>query len=328
MARAGLSGHEAKVWFANFAAHVVVGVVAFVWLSRRPAAATDNACIGRLPTSTPPPLTGRQRVTLAIIGGLDRGRPGVQPQPRAVGICRRRDPPGRQSGRRRRGGAARAMGHHHDGVRRVRPDRGAREDRRDGLVHGAARQGGVAGLGQRRHRIRDRRDLHLQQHVGRRAAGVSADGAETGRQRRRRRPLAIALSINVGSSLVDVSPLSTLGALCVAAVPDPAASRRLFQSLLAWGLSMTLVGACCASSLPAGWPASDQTHVVSSSPATRWHRQEGLVMRTAAATRATPSPWMPAACALLCVLIGADLAPARVRPRPAVPTSTRWRRVR
>ena len=34
-------------------------------------------------------------------------------------------------------------------------------------------------------------------------------------------PLAIALSINVGSSLVDVSPLSTLGALCVAAVPDP-----------------------------------------------------------------------------------------------------------
>src|SRR5262249_44409980 len=31
-------------------------------------------------------------------------------------------------------------------------------------------------------------------------------------------PLAVALSINVGSSLVDVSPLSTLGALCLAAV--------------------------------------------------------------------------------------------------------------
>lgn len=38
--------------------------------------------------------------------------------------------------------------------------------------------------------------------------------------------LAISLSINVGSSLVDVSPLSTIGALCVAAVADPAASRR------------------------------------------------------------------------------------------------------
>jgi di/tricarboxylate transporter len=34
-------------------------------------------------------------------------------------------------------------------------------------------------------------------------------------------PLAIALSINVGSSLVDVSPLSTIGALAVAAVADP-----------------------------------------------------------------------------------------------------------
>ena len=36
-------------------------------------------------------------------------------------------------------------------------------------------------------------------------------------------PLAIALSINVGASLVDVSPLSTLGALCVAAVADAGA---------------------------------------------------------------------------------------------------------
>ena len=56
-------------------------------------------------------------------------------------------------------------------------------------------------------------------------------------------PLAIALSINVGSALVDVSPLSTLGALCVAAVADPAAARDLFRKLLIWGLSMTVVGA-------------------------------------------------------------------------------------
>jgi len=56
-------------------------------------------------------------------------------------------------------------------------------------------------------------------------------------------PLALSLSINVGSSLVDVSPLSTLGALCVAAVEDPATAQSLFRRLLAWGLSMTLVGA-------------------------------------------------------------------------------------
>jgi di/tricarboxylate transporter len=56
-------------------------------------------------------------------------------------------------------------------------------------------------------------------------------------------PLAIALSINVGSALVDVSPLSTLGALCIAAVNDPAESKVLFRRLLTWGLTMTVVGA-------------------------------------------------------------------------------------
>jgi di/tricarboxylate transporter len=56
-------------------------------------------------------------------------------------------------------------------------------------------------------------------------------------------PLAIALSINVGSALVDVSPLSTLGALCVAAISDRVVAQRLFRQLLIWGLSMTVVGA-------------------------------------------------------------------------------------
>lgn len=56
-------------------------------------------------------------------------------------------------------------------------------------------------------------------------------------------PLAVALSINVGASLVDVSPLSTLGALCVAAVPVAAEGRALFRKLMIWGLSMTIVGA-------------------------------------------------------------------------------------
>ena len=56
-------------------------------------------------------------------------------------------------------------------------------------------------------------------------------------------PLAVALSINVGSALVDVSPLSTLGALCVACVVDRLAARDLFRQLLIWGLSMAVVGA-------------------------------------------------------------------------------------
>ena len=56
-------------------------------------------------------------------------------------------------------------------------------------------------------------------------------------------PLAVALSINVGSAMVDVSPLSTLGALCVATVADPIDARVLFRQLLFWGLSMSVVGA-------------------------------------------------------------------------------------
>lgn len=56
-------------------------------------------------------------------------------------------------------------------------------------------------------------------------------------------PAAIALSMNVGSHLVDVSPLSTIGALCIAAAPSTVDTRQLFNLLLAWGLSMTVLGA-------------------------------------------------------------------------------------
>ena len=55
-------------------------------------------------------------------------------------------------------------------------------------------------------------------------------------------PLAIASSMNIGGHLVDVSPLSTLGALCMAAAPSSEDSRKLFNQLMAWGLSMTVVG--------------------------------------------------------------------------------------
>ncbi len=56
-------------------------------------------------------------------------------------------------------------------------------------------------------------------------------------------PMAIAASINVGSHLVDVSPLSTLGALCIAAAPVHENRTQLFNKLLLWGLSMSVVGA-------------------------------------------------------------------------------------
>ena len=58
-------------------------------------------------------------------------------------------------------------------------------------------------------------------------------------------PLQIALSINVGAAIVDVSPLSTTGALCVAALPfaEKGSAKVLFRKMLLWGFSMTIVGA-------------------------------------------------------------------------------------
>jgi hypothetical protein len=56
-------------------------------------------------------------------------------------------------------------------------------------------------------------------------------------------PLAIASSMNVGGHLVEVSPLSTLGALCLACAPAGEDARALFNKLMVWGLSMAVIGA-------------------------------------------------------------------------------------
>jgi len=50
-------------------------------------------------------------------------------------------------------------------------------------------------------------------------------------------------SINVGAHLVDASPLSTLGALCIACAAEHENKQKLFRDLLIWGLSMSIVGA-------------------------------------------------------------------------------------
>ncbi len=55
--------------------------------------------------------------------------------------------------------------------------------------------------------------------------------------------LAIVSSMIVGGHVVDVSPLSTLGALCLAAAPPGTDTKKLFNQLLAWGVSMTFVAA-------------------------------------------------------------------------------------
>ena len=56
-------------------------------------------------------------------------------------------------------------------------------------------------------------------------------------------PLPIAWSMNIGASLVDLSSLSTVGALFLAGAPPGSNTRALFNGLLVWGLSMAVVGA-------------------------------------------------------------------------------------
>ena len=59
-------------------------------------------------------------------------------------------------------------------------------------------------------------------------------------------PIGLASSMNIGAHLVDMSPLSTTGAVCIAGITEPSEVRPVYNRLLAWGLSMTVVGAILA----------------------------------------------------------------------------------
>ncbi len=56
-------------------------------------------------------------------------------------------------------------------------------------------------------------------------------------------PLDIAWTMNVSASLVDLSSLSTVGALFIAGAAPGTDVKALFNGLLAWGLTMSVVGA-------------------------------------------------------------------------------------
>ncbi|HET9362340.1 MAG TPA: SLC13 family permease [Vicinamibacterales bacterium] len=56
-------------------------------------------------------------------------------------------------------------------------------------------------------------------------------------------PFSVASSMNIGAHLVDMSPLSTTGAMCIAGITDVSQVRPTYNKLLAWGLSMTVIGA-------------------------------------------------------------------------------------
>ena len=55
--------------------------------------------------------------------------------------------------------------------------------------------------------------------------------------------VGMATSIVVGSHAVDISPYSTLGALCIAAVVNQEMRKKMYSKMLNWGFAMALVSA-------------------------------------------------------------------------------------
>lgn len=237
MADAGLGGHEWKVFAANFLAHVIVTVVVYLWMFRTlPPGRVDAA-------SERPRLSGPQRLTLAIVGGWVAA---VVLAGAAIGL------------------AAFAASTLLIAVRAADETSAIRRMPWTAilmvcgvtmLVTAVERAGGMELFTVLLAKLAT--PVTVNGVIAFVTGVISTCSSTSGvvlptflpmapglvQQVGGGDPLAVALSINVGSSLVDVSPLSTLGALCVAAVMDPEIARELFRKLLIWGLSMSVVGA-------------------------------------------------------------------------------------
>ena len=59
-------------------------------------------------------------------------------------------------------------------------------------------------------------------------------------------PKVLLYSLWFGSSVVDISPRSTLGALVLAAATPEMDKLKLYRGLLIWGCSMSVVGSTVA----------------------------------------------------------------------------------
>jgi Na+/H+ antiporter NhaD/arsenite permease-like protein len=242
MAKTGLTGHEARVWFANFAAHVIVAAVAYVWLSRTRIDPNDAASEEQ--TGTEPAAFSRaQQLTLILIAlwiagviglGLNLGLSAFAASA-ALLIA--------GAGDERRAVLAVPWGiiMMVCGVSVLIAvlEKTGGMDLFTSLLAAAASpstiNGVIAFVTGAISTYSSTSGVVLPAFLPTVSTLVSRLGGGD--------PLAIALSINIGSSLVDVSPLSTIGALCVAAVADQSESRTLFRQLMIWGLSMTIVGA-------------------------------------------------------------------------------------
>jgi Na+/H+ antiporter NhaD/arsenite permease-like protein len=244
MAKAGLAGHEWRVWFANFIVHLIVAAAAYVWLTRRTRVERRAAELQEeADPAAAAPFTRNQVLTLVVIGGWIAGVLGFQVHlglsafAAAVILILIRAADEAAAVRRIPWSVIMMV----CGVSVLIAvlEKTGGMDLFTALLARASSVGTVNGV------------------MAFVTGAISTYSSTSGvvlpaflptvpgivERLGGGDPLEIALSINVGSSLVDVSPLSTLGALCVAAVPGHVDASALFRALLIWGVSMIAVGA-------------------------------------------------------------------------------------
>ena len=254
MARSGLGGQAVRLWLANAAAHAAVAAIAYVLLRPRTLPSVASAVETTAPTAAHPPLTPAEWLTLFVIvawvAGLLVWRWPLGPSACAAAALL----------------IAARLGDEQATLRRVPWSAIIMVCGVSTLVALLKKTGGLPLFAALLARLATPATLDgtIALVTGAISAWSSTSGvvipaflptakalvAQTGGGD----PLAVSLSIAVGSHLVDVSPLSTLGALCIATLADPAAQRALFRQLLTWGMAMIAVGALLCQ-LAAGWVA-------------------------------------------------------------------------
>jgi di/tricarboxylate transporter len=241
MAEAGIGGHEGKVWFANFAVHLIVAVVAYFLLGGHRLSGALVAA-----AETKQPLSTRHRVTLAVILAwivgvlLFKLNLGLSAFLAITILIALRSTDERTALKRVPWGVI-VMVCGVSVLIAVLEATGGMElftTLLSGLANPDIVNGVMAFVTGAISTYSSTSGVVLPTFLPTVPGVIEKLGGGD--------PLALALSINIGSALVDVSPLSTLGALCVAAVPDGEPARRLFRQLMVWGVSMTVVGALFA----------------------------------------------------------------------------------
>jgi di/tricarboxylate transporter len=238
MAAAGLGGHPWKVFAANFLAHAVVGLAAYLLLIRQVTPSSDEEA-----PNIPPSMSRSQKLTIAIVGIWIAAVVGV------------RAPIGLAAFAAAAGLIVLGLADEGGAFKRVPWSAIVMVSGMTMLVVMVEKTGGMDVFTALLARFARPATLN---GVIAFVTGVISTYSSTSavvlptflpivprliQQVGGGDPLAVSLSINVGASLVDVSPLSTLGALCVAAMAQPDEARSLFRKMMVWGLSMAIVGA-------------------------------------------------------------------------------------